>query len=197
MHDNNLTKAQRATLARSFPFAAAQVTLNDRLARLLWGAVRNTLYRFSPKILHGWRRFLLRSFGGRIGVGAHPYPRAKIWAPWNLTMEAHSCLADDVDCYSVAPITIGAHATVSQYSYLCAASHDYRDPAMPLIVAPIVIGSDAWVAADVFVGPGVKVGEGAVVGARSTVIDDVAPWSVVAGSPATPRGTRPKFPRTG
>jgi putative colanic acid biosynthesis acetyltransferase WcaF len=139
---------------------------------------------------------LLRSFGARVGFGAHPYPRAKIWAPWNLAMEAHSCLADDVDCYCVAPITVGAHATVSQYSYLCAASHDYRDAAMPLIAAPIVIAAYAWVAADVFIGPGVTIGEGAVVGARSTVIHDVAPWTVVAGAPATPRGARPKLSRS-
>lgn len=155
----------------------------------------NTLYRLSPTVLHGWRRMLLRCFGGCIGVGAHPYPRAKIWAPWNLIMEAHSCLANDVDCYCVAPIRVGAHATVSQYSYLCAASHDHRDPSMPLIVAPIVIEPYAWVAADVFVGPGVTVGEGAVVGARSTVIQDVAPWTVVAGSPATPRSVRSRFSR--
>jgi putative colanic acid biosynthesis acetyltransferase WcaF len=161
----------------------------------LWGVVSATLYRFSPTVLHGWRRTLLRCFGGRIGVGAHPYPRAKIWAPWNLNMQAHSCLADDVDCYCVAPITLGAHATVSQYSYLCAASHDYRDPSMPLIVAPIVIESYAWIAADVFIGPGVTVAEGAVVGARSTVIHDVAPWTVVAGSPATHRGVRSAFSR--
>jgi putative colanic acid biosynthesis acetyltransferase WcaF len=192
---NILLKNEPLTLARTFPFAAARVTLSNRLARLLWGAVRNTLYRFSPTVLHGWRRMLLRSFGGRIGVGAHPYPRAKIWAPWNLTMEPHSCLADDVDCYCVAPIQVGAHATVSQYSYLCAASHDYRNPSMPLIVAPIVIESYAWIAADVFVGPGVRVGEGAVIGARSTVIHDVAPWTVVAGSPATFRGVRPCFAR--
>jgi putative colanic acid biosynthesis acetyltransferase WcaF len=107
-------------------------------------------------------------------------------------MEAHSCLANDVDCYSVAAITIGAYATVSQYSYLCSASHDYRDPRMTLIVAPIVIEPYAWVAADVFVAPGVKVGEGAVVGARSTVIHDVAPWTVVAGSPAKEIGIRPQ-----
>ena len=110
-------------------------------------------------------------------------------------MEAHSCLANDVDCYCVAPIRVGAHATVSQYSYLCAASHDHRDPSMPLIVAPIVIEPYAWVAADVFVGPGVTVGEGAVVGARSTVIQDVAPWTVAAGSPAAPRSVRPRFSR--
>jgi putative colanic acid biosynthesis acetyltransferase WcaF len=143
--------------------------------------------------MHGWRRFLLRRFGARVAAGAHPYPRARIWAPWNLTMEAHSCLADDVVCYCVAPIRIGAHATVSQYSYLCSASHDYRVPEMPLIVAPIVIEPYVWVAADVFVGPGVKIGEGAVVGARSTVLHDVAPWTVVAGAPATPRGVRSRF----
>jgi putative colanic acid biosynthesis acetyltransferase WcaF len=55
---------------------------------------------------------------------------------------------------------------------------------MPLIAEPIVIGQYSWVCADSFVGPGVIVGEGAVVGARSSVFHDVAPWTVVAGSPA-------------
>lgn len=173
-----------SSVTRSFPFSAAQLTFRNRVARVAWGAVSSTLYRFSPKIFHGWRRFLLRSFGARVGVGAHPYPRAKIWAPWNLTMEAHSCLANDVDCYCVAPISLGAHATVSQYSYLCSASHDHQDPSMPMIIAPIVIESRAWIAADVFVGPGVKIGEGSVVGARSTVLYDVEPGSVVSVAPA-------------
>jgi putative colanic acid biosynthesis acetyltransferase WcaF len=138
---------------------------------------------------------ILRLFGARIAAGVHPYPGAKIWAPWNLTMEVASCLSDHVDCYSVAPITIGRYATVSQYSYLCSASHDYRAPGLPLVIAPIVIEADAWVAAAVFVGPGVRIGEGAVVGARATVTQDVAPWTVVAGSPAIPRGRRPRFTR--
>lgn len=138
---------------------------------------------------------ILRLFGAHIAAGAHPYPAAKIWAPWNLTMEVSSCLSDHVDCYSVAHITIGAHATVSQYSYLCSASHDYRVPTLPMVAAPIVIEADAWVAAAVFVGPGVRIGEGAIVGARSTVTKDVAPWMVVAGSPATVRGDRPRFKR--
>jgi putative colanic acid biosynthesis acetyltransferase WcaF len=99
-------------------------------------------------------------------------------------MGDYSCLSHDVDCYCVAPIKIGAHATVSQYSYLCAASHDCGDPLMPLITAPISIGQGAWVAADVFIGPGVVVGEGAVVGARSSVFKDVEAWTVVVGNPA-------------
>jgi putative colanic acid biosynthesis acetyltransferase WcaF len=99
-------------------------------------------------------------------------------------MEAHSCLANDVDCYCVAPIHLGMHATVSQYSYLCSASHDHQSPELPMIVAQIVIEARAWVAADVFVGPGVRIGEGSVVGARSTVLYDVEAGSVVSVAPA-------------
>jgi putative colanic acid biosynthesis acetyltransferase WcaF len=55
---------------------------------------------------------------------------------------------------------------------------------MPLITSPIVVGEHAWIAADVFVGPGVNIGDGAVVGARSTVLSNVAEWTVVAGNPA-------------
>jgi putative colanic acid biosynthesis acetyltransferase WcaF len=109
-------------------------------------------------------------------------------------MDEGSCIADDVDCYSVALIHIGARATVSQYSYLCSASHDHRDLSMPLVSAPIVIGENVWVAADVFVGPGVHIAAGAVVGARSTVLKDIEPWTVVGGSPAKKIGDRSIVP---
>jgi putative colanic acid biosynthesis acetyltransferase WcaF len=74
---------------------------------------------------------------------------------------------------------------VSQYSFLCTASHDYHRRNLPLITAPIEIGSHAWIAADSFIAPGVTIGEGSVVGARSSVYRDVPPWVVAAGNPAT------------
>jgi putative colanic acid biosynthesis acetyltransferase WcaF len=135
-------------------------------------------------MLHGWRRFLLRLFGAKMGLGTFAYPSVQIWAPWNLVMGDHSCLSHFVDCYCVDKVTLGHHATVSQYSHLCTASHDYNKADMPLISAPIVIADFAWVTADVFVGPGVTVSEGAVIAARSTVTRDVPPWTVVAGAPA-------------
>lgn len=127
---------------------------------------------------------MLRLLGANIEAGAHPYPSARIWAPWNLTMGEGSCLGDHVRCYSVDRVTIEPHATVSQYSFLCTASHDYRVDGMPLITAPITIGRHAWVAAAAFIGPGVKVGERAIVGARASVFRNVDPWTVVGGNPA-------------
>jgi putative colanic acid biosynthesis acetyltransferase WcaF len=142
------------------------------------------LYRPTPRFLHPWRRLLLRLFGAGIGRAAHPYPRARIWAPWNLTMGPRSCLADGVDCYSVARITLGAGAIVSQYAYLCSATHDIDDPAFPLEIAPITIGPGAWVAAGAFIGPGVEMGAGAVAAACAVVIKDVPAGDVVGGNPA-------------
>jgi putative colanic acid biosynthesis acetyltransferase WcaF len=167
-----------------------RIGTRNRLGRAAWNVVWLLLFRPSPIPLHGWRRLLLRLFGATIGPGAHPYPSCRIWAPWNLTMGPHSCLSHHVDCYSVAPIVLGEHATVSQYAYLCSASHDYTLKGMPLVAAPIRIGDWAWVTADVFVGPGVEIGAGAVVGARSTVIADVEAWTVVAGSPPRTIGRR-------
>jgi putative colanic acid biosynthesis acetyltransferase WcaF len=105
-------------------------------------------------------------------------------------MQEHACIADDVDVYSVAPITVGAHSTVSQYGYLCAATHDFEDTGHPLVTAPITIGRRCWLAADVFVGPGVSIGDGTVVGARSSVFRDLPAWVVASGSPAETRRDR-------
>lgn len=164
--------------------ACSSLSLRNRMARALWGAVWAILFRPSPRIFHGWRRSLLQLFGAKIGRGVRVYPSAQIWAPWHLEMGDFSCLGPWVDCYCVAPVRIEAHAVISQYSYLCSASHDYELPDLPLVSRSIVIGEGAWVAADVFVGMGVTVGAGAVVGARASVFKDVAPWTVVGGNPA-------------
>ena len=127
---------------------------------------------------------MLRLFGAKIGNNCVVHPSCKVWQPWNLTIGDYVALAEHVDCYSVDKIVIGACATISQGAYLCCASHDIASPTMELIYRPIVIESQAWVAARAFVGPGVTVGEGAVIGACAVVTKDVEPWTVVAGNPA-------------
>jgi putative colanic acid biosynthesis acetyltransferase WcaF len=163
-----------------------RLSLSNKLARTLWQLVWLLLYRPSPRLLHPWRCFLLRLFGARLGKGVHPYPSARVWAPWNLEMGDHACLSEGVDCYSVARIRIGQHSTVSQYSFLCSASHDHSQASMPLVAAPITIGERVWITAEVFVGPGVSIGDGAVVTARSSVFSDLPPWMVARGNPAMP-----------
>lgn len=157
----------------------------SKIMRALWFVVWLFLFRPTPRgVLYGWRRFLLRCFGARIGKGVNVLPSCRIWQPWKLTMGDYSCLSEQVECYSVDQITIGKQVVVSQGAFLCCASHDISSPIMELTHKPIIIESQAWVAARAFVGPGVTVGEGAVVGACAVVTKDVEPWTVVAGNPA-------------
>lgn len=167
-------------------FSGPTFTLSNRLKRLAWNVVAALLFRPSPIPFHAWRAFLLRLFGATLGAGVHVYPRARIWAPWNLEMGDQASMANDVTCYSMATIRIGKRAIVSQGAHLCAGTHDYHDPGFRLVSRPISIGEDAWVCAEAFVHPGVTVGAGAVVGARSVVTKDMPEWTVCAGHPCAP-----------
>jgi len=157
-----------------------------KLGRALWGMAWLALFRPSPRPLFWWRRWLLGLFGARLSRKARVYPGARIWAPWNLDMADFATIADGVDVYCVDRVRLGERAIISQYAYLCGASHDFEIESRPLTPAPIEIGARAWVAADVFVGPGVTIGEGCVVGARSSVFGDLPAWHVCVGTPARP-----------
>ena len=165
-------------------------SFGNKVGRVLWGIVWALLFRPSPRICFAWRRTLLRLFGATIGRNARIAPTVRVWAPWNLQVGEEASLGYRVDCYCVDRVVIGAHATVSQETFLCTASHDVSDPQMGLTTAPITIEDQAWVCARAFVGPGIHVGVGGVVGACSVVTRDVDPWTIVAGNPARVIGPR-------
>lgn len=154
-----------------------------QLKRVAW-AFGRILFRLVPRPVYAPRRFILRCFGAKIGRKVNIANTANIFFPWNLEIGDWSAIGERAIIYNLGEITIGAQVTISQGAHLCAGSHDFRDPAMPLIRPPIRIGDQAWVCADAFVGPGVRVGKGAVVGARAVVMRDVEGWNVVAGNPA-------------
>ena len=140
---------------------AEKYSSGEMIRRVLWTLVQ-PFFRFSPRPCFGWRRFLLRSLGAKIGRNVHVYPSATIYLPW--TLEA------------------GDH--------LCAGTHDHTKSDFPLLRPPVVIGEQAWICADAFIGPGVTIGEGAIVGAGAVVMKDVKPWMIVVGNPARGIKTR-------
>ena len=169
---------------KSKPFdGGPSFSLGNRLYRATWNLAWILFAAWTPVPMHGWRRFLLNLFGANVPPSAKVYPSVRIWSPRNLEMGVSSCLGSRVDCYTMAPISIGARVVVSQDASLCAGSHDISDPGFQLIVRPIKIDADAWIAAGAFVGPGVHVGEGAVLGARAVAFSDLRAWSVYIGNP--------------
>ena len=175
------------------PYLRPSFSTRNRLARLLWNLVHLLLYRPSPRTLFGWRSFLLRCFGATVGPHCHFYPGSKVWAPWNLHCESHVAAGDGVEIYNPAPMHFGSHFIASQGAYLCGATHDYNDPAFPLLAYRMDFGAYAWVCARAAVGPGVQVGEGAVLGMCAVATRSLEPWTVYAGNPAAAVRERVNF----
>jgi putative colanic acid biosynthesis acetyltransferase WcaF len=150
----------------------------------LWWFVQATLFRCSPQVMYGFRRWLLRLFGAKIGKGVIVRPSVSVPYPWKLKIGDYSWVGDHAVLYCFAEITIGNNVVISQKSYLCAGTHDYRTPGFNIQAFPIVIEDEVWLAADVFVAPGVTVGKGTVVGSRSSVFSDLPEMMVCVGSPA-------------
>lgn len=168
------------------------------LRRSLWALVQATLFRWSPRPLHGFRARLLRLFGAEIPEPGQVviFPTAKITFPWKLTLAPRAMVGRGVTLYNLAPITLRRGANVSQNCHLCAGTHDFNRWSMPLVAQPIVVGENAWLGADVFVGPGVTIGELCVVGARSVVVRDLPPRKICVGHPCRPIKDRAE-PRRG
>lgn len=160
-------------------------SISNKIGRVMWNISYLILFRpFNLDFFKGWRAFVLRQFGAKVGANTSVCASVKIWAPWNLEIGDFSSIGPKVDCYNQGKIKIGNHTIISQKTYLCASTHDHLIANYPLICKPIEIKNQVWIAADAFIGPGVTVEEGAVIGARTSVFKDVEPWVVVGGNPA-------------
>jgi putative colanic acid biosynthesis acetyltransferase WcaF len=168
------------------PYLMPAFPPGNRVLRAMWGVVYSLLFRTSPRPCHRWRAFLLRCFGAKLGTDVKIYPRASIWAPWNLVCADTVAIADEAIIYNPSVITLGSHSIISQQAYLCGATHDYDDPDFPLISFPISIGEYAWVCARASVQPGVRLGEGSILALGSVASRDLEPWTVYGGIPARP-----------
>lgn len=113
-------------------------------------------------------------------------------------------------CLFIGDVKIGRYCVFSLNVYISSGRHYYRHKPHLLIrdqdldvfstedgrashSRPVVIGEDCWFGINSVVMPGLKIGRGAVIGANSVVTHDVAPYTVVAGSPARQIGTRLEF----
>jgi putative colanic acid biosynthesis acetyltransferase WcaF len=152
----------------------------------LWWIVQDTAFRMSPQICYGWRNFLLRLFGAKIGKKVQIRPTTRVTYPWKLTIGDYVWVGDDCVFYDLGEIVLGSHVAIAHDVYFCTGLHDYTKIEFPIGQKPIRIEDETWIPNDVFIGPGVTIGKGTVVGARSTVLHDLPPGMICYGNPAKP-----------
>ena len=135
----------------------------SRVKELLWWLVRSLLFAPWFPVPSSIKVTALRLFGAKVGEGVVIRSRVNITFPWNLEIGDHVWIGDEVLILSLAKVTIGNHVCISQRSFLCSGSHDFRKESFDLITQPIVVEDSCWICAQAFVGPGVTVASGTMV----------------------------------
>lgn len=89
----------------------------------------------------------------------------------------------------IGPITIGNNVIFAQNIVASGLNHEYTDVKTPIyqqkiLVAPIVVEDDCWIAANSIITAGITIGRHSVVAGGAVVTKDIPPYSVAAGNPA-------------
>jgi len=113
----------------------------------------------------------------------------------NITIKEEAFIGQDSFLNAVEEITIGRYAAIAAGCRIMTWNHNISNRTTELRTtgketAPVEINDGVWMGYDVIVLPGVTIGEGAVIAAGSVVTNDVGPFDVVAGSPASKIGER-------
>jgi putative colanic acid biosynthesis acetyltransferase WcaF len=156
----------------------------------LWYVVSLVVFQSGWFPFYGAKRWLLRIFGAAMGRDVVIKPHVRIKFPWRCEIGNNCWIGEDVWIDNLAAVRIATDVCLSQGVYLCTGSHDHRSISFDLIVKPIVIEEQAWIAARSIVLQGVTIGRGAVVAAGSVVTGDVPSGVIVGGSPCSVIGER-------
>jgi len=152
----------------------------------IWWIIQDTLFRWSPQVLFGWRRFLLRLFGAKIGSHVNIRSSVKVTYPWKLNIGDHVWIGDDCVLYNLGEIRIGNHVALAHKVYVNTGGHEYDKTTFDIFSKPVNIQDQCWITNDVYIAPGVTIGRGSIIAARSTVLKDMPPGKICVGTPAKP-----------
>ena len=106
------------------------------------------------------------------------------------------------NAYLTGNIDIGHFVQIAANVAIVGGDHNFSVAGVPLEFAGLdgkgghlktVIGDDVWIGHGAIIRGGIEIGRGAIVGAGSVVVNNVEPYTVVAGNPA--RRIRDRFTR--
>jgi len=168
----------------SNPPVPADFNGKSKIRVQLWYLTWLFLFRPSPHALNKFRLFLLRLFGAQVAGTVKIRPSAYVSYPWNLAVGEGTFIGDHVYIDSLTRVSVGAHVSLSNYAYVASGTHDHKIVSFDLVLLPVTIEDQCWLAIQSTVLPGVTLRKGCVVGARSLVTRDIPENEVWAGTPA-------------
>lgn len=154
------------------------------LKRTLWFFANSIFIQSSFFPMMGFKIWLLRKFGAKIGKGVFIKPSVNIKYPWNLEIGDHTWIGEKVWIDNLGKVRIGSNVCISQDSMLMCGNHNYKKAGFDLMVGDIAIEDGVWVGAKCLVCPGVRLKSHAVLSVGSVASTDLEEYSIYRGNPA-------------
>ncbi|TWI99238.1 putative colanic acid biosynthesis acetyltransferase WcaF [Mucilaginibacter frigoritolerans] len=152
--------------------------------RVLWFYVNAMFLKTSLLPINGFKLFLLRLFGAKVGKGVIIKPGVNVKYPWHLTVGDYTWLGENVWVDCLVPVTIGNNVCVSQGALLLTGNHNYKKTSFDLITKEIVLEDGVWIGACAIVNPGVVAASHAVLTTGSVANKNLDAYSIYQGNPA-------------
>lgn len=136
----------------------------------------------SQSQIHGELKVFAES--GSIAIGDFSFvgPGTRIWSAASVSVGDRVLISHDCEIHDCNAHPLDASAR--HLGFVAGQGHPMELEGV--IRKPITIEDDAWIGFKSIVMKGVRIGKGAVVAANSLVLEDVPPWTLVAGVPARP-----------
>jgi acetyltransferase-like isoleucine patch superfamily enzyme len=130
-----------------------------------------------------------------LGADVHISENVRIIEAGRLTLSDGVGIAPGAVLDCRGGLTVGNDTMIGIDAILLTTSHRHDNTRVPmrlqgLEAAPVEIGADVWVGARAIILAGRRIGSGSIIGAGAVVTRDVAPYAIVAGTPARQVGTR-------
>ena len=150
----------------------------------LWYFVNALFVRPSWIPFMGFKVFLLRLFGAKIGKRICLKPCVLIKSPWNLSIGDDCWIGEKAWIDNLDKVYVGNNVCISQGALLLTGNHDYTISSMPYRNAPINIEDGVWIGGKAIVCSGVTAHQNAILTVGSVATKDLEADGIYQGNPA-------------
>lgn len=150
----------------------------------MWYAINYIVFNSAFFPFNGFKSFLLRLFGAKIGRNNTIKPRVIIKFPWKLSTGDNVWIGEGVLIDNLAQVNVGNNVCISQNALLETGNHNYKRENFELITSPVTIEDESWIAASSVVCPGTTIKRGTVICAGTVISGITQEAGIYCGNPA-------------